>query len=166
MGRKFFVGGNWKMNGDKASIEALCNTLKAADTDPNVGERYLLLCCLPAGRHKFLNFDSTPFFQRSWSVARPATSTLPAATSPPIASESPPKTATRSPAEHSQVFSGLFLRQKPEFPIELLIFILGEISPKMIKDCGCEWVILGHSERRHVFGESDQVRPGRTRRTL
>ncbi|VUZ49732.1 unnamed protein product [Hymenolepis diminuta] len=32
----------------------------------------------------------------------------------------------------------------------------GEISPEMIKDCGCEWVILGHSERRHIFGESDE----------
>jgi triosephosphate isomerase len=38
MGRKFFVGGNWKMNGDKASIEAICNTLKSGDTDPNVGK--------------------------------------------------------------------------------------------------------------------------------
>ena len=27
----------------------------------------------------------------------------------------------------------------------------------MIKDLGCEWAVLGHSERRHVFGESDQV---------
>ena len=27
----------------------------------------------------------------------------------------------------------------------------------MIKDVGCEWVVLGHSERRHVFGESDEV---------
>lgn len=27
----------------------------------------------------------------------------------------------------------------------------------MIKDCGCEWVILGHSERRNVFGETDQL---------
>lgn len=27
----------------------------------------------------------------------------------------------------------------------------------MIKDCGVDWVILGHSERRHVFGESDEV---------
>lgn len=27
----------------------------------------------------------------------------------------------------------------------------------MIKDCGVNWVILGHSERRHVFGESDEV---------
>lgn len=30
-------------------------------------------------------------------------------------------------------------------------------SANMIKDLGCEWVILGHSERRNVFGESDQV---------
>jgi len=33
----------------------------------------------------------------------------------------------------------------------------GDISPAMIKDLGCEWVILGHSERRNVFGESDQL---------
>jgi triosephosphate isomerase len=33
----------------------------------------------------------------------------------------------------------------------------GEISPEMIKDVGVQWVILGHSERRNVFGESDQV---------
>jgi hypothetical protein len=38
MGRKFFVGGNWKMNGDKATIEGICSTLKSADTDSNVGK--------------------------------------------------------------------------------------------------------------------------------
>ena len=26
----------------------------------------------------------------------------------------------------------------------------------MIRDCGAEFVIVGHSERRHVFGESDE----------
>ena len=31
----------------------------------------------------------------------------------------------------------------------------GEISPLMIKDCGCEYVIIGHSERRQYFNETD-----------
>jgi triosephosphate isomerase len=31
----------------------------------------------------------------------------------------------------------------------------GEVSPAMLLDVGCRWVILGHSERRHVLGESD-----------
>ena len=31
----------------------------------------------------------------------------------------------------------------------------GEISPLMLKDAGCEFVIIGHSERRQYFGETD-----------
>lgn len=33
----------------------------------------------------------------------------------------------------------------------------GEISASMLKSVGCEYVILGHSERRAIFGESDEV---------
>ena len=33
----------------------------------------------------------------------------------------------------------------------------GEISASMLKSVGCEFVILGHSERRAIFGESDEV---------
>lgn len=33
----------------------------------------------------------------------------------------------------------------------------GEISAAMLKDIGCRYVILGHSERRHVFGERDEL---------
>ncbi|KAH0727608.1 hypothetical protein KY290_004351 [Solanum tuberosum] len=32
----------------------------------------------------------------------------------------------------------------------------GEISVEQVKDLGCKWVILGHSERRHVIGENDE----------
>lgn len=32
----------------------------------------------------------------------------------------------------------------------------GEISAKMILDLGCKYVILGHSERRQYFGETDE----------
>jgi triosephosphate isomerase len=33
----------------------------------------------------------------------------------------------------------------------------GEVSPAMLKDVGATSVILGHSERRHVYGESDEL---------
>jgi triosephosphate isomerase len=33
----------------------------------------------------------------------------------------------------------------------------GEVSVEMLLDVGCRWVILGHSERRLILGESDEV---------
>lgn len=33
----------------------------------------------------------------------------------------------------------------------------GEVSASQLKDSGCGWVLVGHSERRLVLGESDEV---------
>jgi len=33
----------------------------------------------------------------------------------------------------------------------------GEVSGRMLKDLGCDYVILGHSERRQFLGESDEM---------
>jgi triosephosphate isomerase len=33
----------------------------------------------------------------------------------------------------------------------------GEISPYMLTDIGCRWVIIGHSERRIILGETDSM---------
>ena len=39
----------------------------------------------------------------------------------------------------------------------------GEISPLMLTDAGCTHVLIGHSERRHVFGEDDETIAKKTR---
>lgn len=42
----------------------------------------------------------------------------------------------------------------------------GEISPSMLLDAGCEYVILGHSERRQCFRENDSQINKKTKKAL
>ncbi len=42
----------------------------------------------------------------------------------------------------------------------------GEVSTSMLKDCGVSAVLTGHSERRHVIGESDELVNAKTKRAL
>jgi triosephosphate isomerase len=42
----------------------------------------------------------------------------------------------------------------------------GEVSPTMLVDVGCRYVILGHSERRHKLGESDALINQKVRKAL
>uniref|UniRef100_A0A8D0AEL8 Triosephosphate isomerase n=1 Tax=Sander lucioperca TaxID=283035 RepID=A0A8D0AEL8_SANLU len=107
MSRKFFVGGNWKLNGDKKSLGELMQTLNAATVDPNVE----VVCGAPS---IYLDFVRSKLDAKFGVAAQNC----------------------------YKVAKGAFT---------------GEISPAMIKDCGVNWVILGHSERRHVFGESDEL---------
>jgi len=105
--RKFFVGGNWKLNGDRASIEALSKTLNDAGFPADVD----VIVAPPSAYLSYAREKLSPSIQ--------------------VAAQNCYKVA-----------KGAFT---------------GEISPAMIKDVGCNWVILGHSERRHVFGENDKL---------
>lgn len=107
MGRKFFVGGNWKMNGSREAVKALVCSLNAAE--------------IPAGTEVV--------------VAPPAIYLS-------LVRETMDAKVMVAAQNCYKVASGAFT---------------GEISPAMIKDCGADWIILGHSERRHVFGESDEL---------
>uniref|UniRef100_A0A7E4ZWI9 Triosephosphate isomerase n=1 Tax=Panagrellus redivivus TaxID=6233 RepID=A0A7E4ZWI9_PANRE len=105
--RKFFVGGNWKMNGDKATIDGIVGFLNASNGNPNV----------------------------DIVVAPPA---------PYLAS-------VKAALQHNIKVAAQNAYKVPKGAFT------GEISPAMLKDLGLEWVILGHSERRHVFGETDAL---------
>ncbi|KAK4337432.1 hypothetical protein RND71_043636 [Anisodus tanguticus] len=107
MTRKFFVGGNWKMNGNKESykeIFAFLNENLSSDVeDVVVGVPSI-----------YLDYVKNNL----------------------------PKNIALAAQNCYKVEKGAFT---------------GEISPDMIKDIGATWVILGHSERRNVFGESDEL---------
>ncbi|KAH8308226.1 hypothetical protein KR059_008459, partial [Drosophila kikkawai] len=106
-GRKFCVGGNWKMNGDQKSIADICKTLSGAALDPNTE---VVIGCpsiyLMYARN-LLPCELGLAGQNAYKVAKGA--------------------------------------------------FTGEISPAMLKDIGADWVILGHSERRAIFKESDEL---------
>ncbi|XP_067881232.1 triosephosphate isomerase-like [Heterodontus francisci] len=107
MSRKFFVGGNWKMNGNRQTLcDLACSINKAtinADTEVVFAVPAPYLDCI----RQTLDCKYAVAAQNCYKVP-----------------------------------SGAFT---------------GEISPAMIKDCGATWVVLGHSERRHVFGECDEL---------
>ncbi|GJD12758.1 Triosephosphate isomerase, chloroplastic [Galdieria sulphuraria] len=102
MPRKFFVGGNWKCNGTKASIEELCNTLNKGDSVESLPVE--VVCAPPAVYAQFarerLRKDFHIGLQNCW-IGKGGAYT-------------------------------------------------GEIAAEMIKDMSFDWVILGHSERRHI----------------
>lgn len=106
--RKFFVGGNWKMNNLKSDNEQLIELLNNAKINFDSTE---VLVGAPA---IYLNFVRQKLNEKFLVAAQNC----------------------------YKVSKGAFT---------------GEISPAMIKDNGINWVILGHSERRNVFGESDEL---------
>ncbi|XP_015773003.1 PREDICTED: triosephosphate isomerase-like [Acropora digitifera] len=107
MERRFFVGGNWKMNGDKVSIDGIIKTL----AEGNLNSKTEVVVAPPTVYLEYVRTSVKPEIgvsaQNCYKVAKGA--------------------------------------------------FTGEISPAMIKDVGCGWVILGHSERRNIFEETDEL---------
>ncbi len=66
----------------------------------------------------------------------------------------PPFTAIAAVAEAFAGKAGYLVGGQDCYPAEDGAFT-GEISPRMLVDAGCRAVLTGHSERRHVLGESD-----------
>jgi triosephosphate isomerase len=103
--RKFFVGGNFKMNGDKKNLDVIIENLNSIKTNNDV------VVAPPSIYMEYTKNKITSSVQ--------------------VASQNCYKVA-----------KGAYT---------------GEISPAMLTDIGIDWVILGHSERRHVFGESNEL---------
>ena len=66
-----------------------------------------------------------------------------------------PFTALEAAAAAMKSISGASTGAENLYPASEGAFT-GEISPVMIKACGAAWVLTGHSERRHILGESDE----------
>ncbi|KAK8854916.1 triose-phosphate isomerase [Kwoniella newhampshirensis] len=105
--RKFFVGGNFKMNGSLESIEKIVESINNA------------------------KFDGTTEIV----IAPPALYLL------QVQSE------LKGPTEVSA--QNCFTEASGAFT--------GEIAPQQLKDAKVHWVILGHSERRSMFGDTDKL---------
>ncbi|KAL2164181.1 hypothetical protein VTH06DRAFT_3395 [Thermothelomyces fergusii] len=114
MARKFFVGGNFKMNGTKESIKTIVKGLNEAQLDPNV----------------------------EVVIAPPAIYLH-------LAQSELKKTGIEVSAQN--------VYDKPNGAYT------GEISVSQLKDSGVNWTILGHSERRTLLGETDEVVASKTK---
>jgi triosephosphate isomerase len=101
------VGGNWKMNGDKSSIDEIVVFLSTGSLDSNTE----VVVAPPT-----LHVD--------------------------YVRQKLPKSIAVSAQNCYKVAKGAFT---------------AEVSPAMIKDVGATWVIIGHSERRQIFKETDEL---------
>ncbi|KAJ0979511.1 hypothetical protein J5N97_014985 [Dioscorea zingiberensis] len=108
MGRKFFVGGNWKCNGTGEEVKKIVNTL-------NQGEV-------------------------------PSEDVVEVVVSPPYVFLPLVKSLLRS--DFNVAAQNCWVRKGGAFT--------GEISAEMLVNLNIPWVILGHSERRQLLGESNE----------
>ncbi|KAK6136685.1 hypothetical protein DH2020_029513 [Rehmannia glutinosa] len=129
---KFFVGGNWKCNGTKDSISKLVSDLNSATLESDVVSTSVLLI---------------PVIQLLANISNVLPSTITdVVVAPPFVYIDQVKNSLTDRIEIAA--QNCWTGKGGAFT--------GEISVEQLKDLGCKWVVLGHSERRHVIGEDDQ----------
>ncbi len=106
--RQPLVAANWKMNGNRASVEALLDGLRLGLPVDGVE----VLVCAP-----FIHIPLAAELLASSDIGLGAQTV-------------------------SEYGNGAYT---------------GEISTDMLKDYGCGYVIIGHSERRHILGETNET---------
>ncbi|KPJ67479.1 MAG: triosephosphate isomerase [Coxiella sp. DG_40] len=107
--RKPIMAGNWKMNGTKAGVQELLQSIRKGATNINNVE-WIVLPPFP-----FL--EQTEKLLSGTNIAWGAQNL-------------------------SDKLSGAYT---------------GEVSATMLKDFGCSYVLVGHSERRNIFGEGSEL---------
>jgi len=112
-----FVGGNWKMHGDRAAARSLAKAIAAGEA----GDGCDVVLFPP-----FVHFGEV----REAIASSPLTMGA----------------------------QDLYYEREGAFT--------GEVSPGMALDAGCAWALAGHSERRHIIGESDELAGRKTRAAL
>ena len=68
----------------------------------------------------------------------------------------PPYTDIATVADAFMGARGLAVGGQNFYPAESGAYT-GEISPAMLRDSGATWALAGHSERRHIFAENDEI---------
>jgi triosephosphate isomerase len=126
LGRKFFVGGNWKCNGTRDSIKKLIEELNKSVTPEEYLDKRKKKHVIPAR----INKDHCEIV-----------------VAPPFV-YIPQVVATIKPA-YQVAGQNCWINKGGA--------ITGETSADQLLDVGCRWVILGHSERRTILGESDAM---------
>jgi triosephosphate isomerase len=108
MSRQKLIMGNWKMNGDKATLHALIQHIKAIKPYP---------------KSEVIVFPPYVYLEKAaWELRN--------------------SEIQWGGQNVSQYDNGAYT---------------GEISASMLADMGCQYVLLGHSERRQLMGETDEM---------
>lgn len=142
MPRTPYVGGNWKMNTGRESGPRLAREVAAGASEHPACEVVV--------------FPPFPFLLAVGEALRA-----------PSASSG----ADRSPASSTPELALGARRGRVKLGAQDCYFepsgaFTGEVSIDMLKDCGVSVVLTGHSERRHVLGEADQLINAKTRAVL